>query len=80
MATVISRLASIGVTALELLLIAGAVVALARVATGHRDGCGPLVAIVVVLVVLALWQGGWPSGLASLLLPGASAPGSGDLP
>ena len=80
MATILARLAGIGVTALELLLVAGLVVALARVATGHRDGCGPLVALVVVLVVLVLWQGGWISGLASLLLPGASAPGSGALP
>ena len=80
MATILARLAGIGVTALELLLVAGLLVALLRVATGHRDGCGPLAAIAVVLGVLALWQGGWIGGLASLLLPGASAPGTGALP
>ena len=80
MGTILARLAGIGVTALELLLVAGLLVALLRVATGHRDGCGPLLAIAVVLAVLALWQGGWLAALASSLLPGAAASGSGTLP
>ncbi len=80
MATVLARLTGIGVTALELLLIAGLVVALARVATGHRDGCGALVVTLVALGALVLWQGGRLPGVASLVLPGAAAPGSGALP
>ena len=80
MGAVLSGLGAIGVTALGLLLIAGFVVALLRVATGHRDGCGPLVAFLVALAARDLWQGGWLSGLTSVLLPGASTPGSGALP
>ena len=80
MGAVLSGLGATGITALELLLIAGFAVALLRVATGHRDGCGPLLAFLVALAALDLWQGGWLSGLASPLLPGASSPGSGALP
>ena len=80
MGELLSRLTDIGVTALELLLVAGLLVALLRVATGHRDGCGPLLAIAVVLAVLALWQGGWLAALASALLPGTGASGSVTLP
>ena len=80
MGTLLSRLGDIGLTAAEQLLVAGVVVALLRVVTGHRDGCGPLVAFLVALAVIELWQGGWLSGLVSLLLPNASAPGPGMVP
>jgi hypothetical protein len=80
MGGVLSRLGDIGITFLELVLIAGVVAAVWRLVTGHRDGCGALVAFLVALAVIDLWQAGWFSTFASVFLPGASAPGPGAVP
>lgn len=85
MTTLLARLADIGVTFVELLLLAGFAASLLRVATGHREGCLPLVGITIALIVLALWRGGvlgpLVQALLSSLLPGAAAaPGPGALP
>ncbi len=80
MGDVLARLGGIGITFLEVLLIAGVVAALWRLVTGHRDGCGALVAFLVGLAVLDLWQGGWLSTFASVILPGVLAPGPGVVP
>jgi hypothetical protein len=65
MTTLLSGLGEIVLTFIEVLLAIGFVVALAKVlTTGHYEGCGPLMAIVIAFLVIELWRGG---ALLSLL-------------
>lgn len=64
MTTLLSGLGEIGLTFIEVLLAAGFVIALAKVLTGHYEGCGPLMAIVIAFLAIELWRGG---ALLSLL-------------
>ena len=64
MTTLLSGLGEIALTFIEVLLAIGFAVALAKVLTGHHEGCGPLLAIVIVFLVIELWRGG---ALLSLL-------------
>ena len=80
MATLLSRLGELGLSFVEVLLALGLVIALAKVLTGHHEGCGPLVAIVIAFLVIELWRGGALLSLLQALIqplyPGALvAPG-----
>lgn len=75
MTALLSRLAEIGLTVVEVLLVIGFVVSLVKVLTGHYEGCAPLVAILIAVLLLELWRGGalvpLVQGLVQPLLPGA---------
>jgi hypothetical protein len=80
MTTLLSGLGEIVLTFIEVLLAIGFVIALAKVLTGHYEGCGPLVAIVIAFLAIELWRGGALLSLLQALIqplyPGALvAPG-----
>jgi hypothetical protein len=58
MSELLSGLGEFALTFLEVLLAVGFLIALAKVVTGHYQGCGPLVGIVLAFLVLWLWRGG----------------------
>ena len=70
MPTLLSTLGEIALTFVEVLLAIGFVIALAKVLTGHYEGCGPLLAIVIVFLAIELWRGGaLPPLLQALIQP-----------
>ena len=58
MTELLSRLGELGLTFLGVVLAVGFLIALAKVLTGHYQGCGPLMGIVLAFLVLWLWRGG----------------------
>jgi hypothetical protein len=80
MTTLLSALGEIALTFVEVLLAVGFVIAMAKVFTGHYEGCGPLMAIVIAFLFIELWRGGALLSLLQALIqplyPGALvAPG-----
>jgi hypothetical protein len=68
---VLARLAAIGITSLELLVLVGPVVALGQVVTGHREGCLWIVVLLVALGIIDTLRGGLVDSLLGSLLSGA---------
>jgi hypothetical protein len=80
MTALLSVLGEIGLRFIEVLLAVGFVIALAKVLTGHYEGCGPLLGIVIAFLAIELWRGGALLSLLQALIrplyPGALvAPG-----